>query len=113
MPTLGSSAGVHKKTIQLCYYYIVTVIFISRMMFIRYIAGKGVIYNPTREEDEHLVRGVVVVRHQHGQVRSSRATLAGFITELALKLIQRLIQLVLCHQVASIVAQLIARPSES
>lgn len=70
------------------------------------LAAKIVISNPTRKENKHLVRGVIVVCHQHSEVSASGATLARLVTELALKLIQRLIQFVLCHQVASIVAQL-------
>lgn len=68
--------------------------------------GKIVVYNPTRKENKHLVRGVIVVCHQHGEVCASGATLAGLITELAFKLIQRLIQFILGDQVASIMTQL-------
>lgn len=64
--------------------------------------GNIATYNPTGKENEHLVGGVIVVRHQHGEVCASGTTLAGLVPELALKLIQRLIQFILCHQVASI-----------
>ena len=60
----------------------------------------------TGEENEHLIRGVVVVGYEHGEVRPPGTTLAGFVTELALKLIQRLVQLVLGHQVPSVMAKL-------
>lgn len=63
-------------------------------------------YEPTREEDKHLVCGVIVVRHQHSEVCASGATLAGLVSKLTLELIQSLIQLILCHQVAPVMAQL-------
>lgn len=63
-------------------------------------------WEPTGEENKHLVGGVIVVCHQHREVCAPRPTLAGFISKLALELVQCLIQLVLCHQVASIMAQL-------
>lgn len=44
--------------------------------------------------------------HQHGEVCASGATFAWFVSELTLELIQGLVQLVLRHQVASIMAQL-------
>lgn len=80
--------------------------FISRVMLAHCNEGKIVTQNPTRKENEHLVRGVIVVSHQDGEVCASGATLAGLIAELALELIQRLIQFILCHQVASIMTQL-------
>lgn len=61
------------------------------MMLVHCKACKIVIFNPTRKENKHLVRGVIIVGHQHGEVCASGATLAGLITELAFKLIQRLI----------------------
>lgn len=60
----------------------------------------------TWEEDKHLVSGVVVVSYQHGQVRASRPPLARLVPELGLELLQGLVQLVLGHQVAAVVAQL-------
>lgn len=44
--------------------------------------------------------------HQYSEVCASGATLAGLVSKLTLELVQRLVQLVLCHQVASVVAQL-------
>lgn len=61
---------------------------------------------PTRKENKHLVGGVVIVGHQHGEVCPPGATLAGLVSELTLELLQRLVQLVLCHQVSSVMAQL-------
>lgn len=63
---------------------------------------------PTREENEHLVSGVIIVSYQHGEVCPSGATLAGFVSKLTLELIKSLVQLILGHQIASIVAQLIS-----
>lgn len=63
-------------------------------------------YEPTRKENKHLVCGVIVMCHQYSEVCASGATLAGLVSKLTLELVQRLVQLVLCHQVASVVAQL-------
>lgn len=60
----------------------------------------------TWKENKHLVCGVVVVCHQHSEVCASGATLARLVAKLILELIEGLVQLVLCHQVASVVAQL-------
>ena len=49
------------------------------------------------EEDEHLVGGVVVVRHQDDQVLARGLLLARLVAELRLELVQRLVQLVLGH----------------
>ena len=49
------------------------------------------------EEDEHLVGGVVVVRHQDDQVLARGLLLARLVAELRLELVQRLVQLVLRH----------------
>ena len=43
------------------------------------------------EENEHLVGGVVVVRHEDDQVLSRWLFLARLVTELLLELIQRLV----------------------
>lgn len=106
MPTLGSSARVKKSRMKLHYCHALIVIFISRKIWVCTDVGNIVTYNPTRKENKHLVSGVIVVCHQHSEVCASGATLAGLVTELALKLIQRLIQFILCHQVASIVTEL-------
>ncbi|KAK0156241.1 Phospholipid hydroperoxide glutathione peroxidase [Merluccius polli] len=60
----------------------------------------------TGEKDEHLIRGVVVVGDQHGEVGPPGTALAGLVPELTLELVQRLVQLVLGHQIPSVVAQL-------
>lgn len=44
--------------------------------------------------------------HQHCKVCTSGSTFAGFVSELTLELLQSLIQLVLRHQIASVVAEL-------
>ena len=49
------------------------------------------------EEDEHLVGGVVVVRHQDDEVLARGLLLARLVAELRLELIQGLVQLVLRH----------------
>lgn len=66
----------------------------------------GHMCEPTRKENKHLVGGVIVVGHQYGEVCPPGATLAGLVSELTLELLQRLVQLVLCHQVSSVMAQL-------
>lgn len=63
-------------------------------------------HEPTGEEDKHLVRGVIVVGDQHGEVCPPGPALAGLVSELTLELVQRLVQLVLGHQVAPVMAQL-------
>ena len=60
----------------------------------------------TGEENKHLIRGVVVVGYEHRQVRPPGTTLTRFVTELTLKLIQRLVQLILGHQITSVMAKL-------
>lgn len=60
----------------------------------------------TWKEHKHLVGGVVIVGHQHGEVRPSGSTLAGSVSKLTFKLVQGLVQLVLGHQISSIVAEL-------
>lgn len=60
----------------------------------------------TWEEDEHLVSGVVIVGYQHRQVCAPRPPLTRLVSKLGLELFQRLVQLILGHQVAPVVAQL-------
>lgn len=60
----------------------------------------------TREEHKHLVGWIVVVGDQDGEVGSSWSTLAGFVSKLASELIKSLIQLILRHQITTIVAKL-------
>lgn len=60
----------------------------------------------TWEEDKHLVSGIVVVSHEYRKIRPPRTALARLVPELTFKLVQRLIQLVLRHQVSPIVAEL-------
>lgn len=52
---------------------------------------------------------VVVVRNQHDQITTSRVPFAGLVAELRLELVQRLVELVLRDQVASVVTQLRCR----
>lgn len=60
----------------------------------------------TWEEDEHLVGGVVIMGHQHREVCATRPPFTGLVPKLGLELLQRLVQLVLGHQVATVVAKL-------
>ena len=50
-----------------------------------------------REEDEHLVGGIVVVSHEYDEVASRRPSLAGLVAERHLELVECLVQLVLSH----------------
>ena len=43
-----------------------------------------------RKENEHLVRGIVIVGHQNNQVRSRRALFTGLVTKLGFELVDRL-----------------------
>lgn len=65
----------------------------------------------TWKEDKHLVGGVVVVGHQHREVRAPGPPLARLVPKLGLELFQRLVQLILRHQVAAVVAQLQGAPA--
>lgn len=60
----------------------------------------------TWEEDEHLVSGVVVVGHQHCEVCAPWPPLTRLVPKLGLELFQCLVQLILGHQVATVVTQL-------
>lgn len=60
----------------------------------------------TREEYKHLVGWIVVVGDQDSEVGSSWSTLTGFVSKLASELIKSLIQLILRHQITTIVAKL-------
>lgn len=41
----------------------------------------------TGEENKHLVCGVIIVRHQHGEVGPSGSTLTGFVSKLTLEVV--------------------------
>lgn len=58
----------------------------------------------TREEDKHLVSGVVVVGHQHREVSAPGPPFTRLVPELGLELLQRLVQFILGHQVATVMA---------
>lgn len=58
------------------------------------------------EKDEHLIGGVVVVRHQNNQIGAGRPFFAGLVAELLFELFECLVQLLLCNQIATIMAQL-------
>lgn len=91
MPTLGSSVWMKNAPISAFETFKVTRTRASDL---------------TREENKHLVGGVVVVGDQHGEIRPSGSPLTGPVTELTFKLIQGLVQLILGHQKPSIVAEL-------
>ena len=58
-----------------------------------------------REENKHLVGGVVVVGHQNDEVRPCGVLFARLVAKLGLEMVQGLVQLVLGDQVASVVAE--------
>ena len=59
-------------------------------------------YKPTREENKHLVSRVVIVRNQNSEICPSGATLTGLVAKLTLEFVEGLVQLVLGHQIASV-----------
>lgn len=58
------------------------------------------------EEHKHLVCGVVIVGHQHGEVCAPRSPFARFVAKLCLELLECLVQLILGHQVATVMTKL-------
>lgn len=62
--------------------------------------------SPTWEEHKHLVCGVIIVGHQHGEVCAPWSSFAGFVPKLCLELLKCLVQLILSHQVATVMTQL-------
>lgn len=60
----------------------------------------------TREEHKHLVGRIVVVGDQDREIGSSWSTFTGFVSKLVSELIESLIQLILRHQITTIVAKL-------
>lgn len=61
---------------------------------------------PTRKENEHLVCGIIIVCHQDGEICTSGTPLTGLVSKLTFELFQCLVQLILCHQISSIMAEL-------
>ena len=63
----------------------------------------------TWKEDKHLVSRVIVVGDQHSEICPPWAPFTRLVPKLALELVQSLVQLILRHKVASVVAQLCER----
>lgn len=82
----------------------------KELLIIRPVNGTG---KHTGKENKHLVGGVVIVCHQHCKICAPGTTFTWFVSKLTLELVQSLVQFVLGHQIASIMAELWASKSDN